>query len=334
MKRTRVSLSDVADWNRLARATWRAARGKRSRPEVGRFLQDAQQQWSQLSEDVRGESYVPGALHRFTIWDPKRRTVSAPPFRDRVLHHSLMECLEPRLEQGLNDDAFACRRGRGTFAAIKQAQRYVQLYPWCLRLDVREFFDSIVHETLLAALDRRFKGPGVQRLVETIIRSHGAAHGRGLPIGTLTSQHFANTYLAPLERWLRNDAGSRGVVRYMDDTVAWFTDKCAARDARDSVGTMLEGTLGLRLRLASVQRSEEGVPLCGFVVCRGRLRLSPRRKRRYRDARRRLEVAFAHGELDALDLQRGYEAVLATTAHADARGWRRAEVRRNPPPRV
>jgi hypothetical protein len=333
MRPTLVPIEDVADLGNLHRAFWRAARGHRHRPEVAAYERALERELAELASALLAERVPLGEFHRFTIHDPKRRTIHAPPFCERVLHHALLGPIEPVLERALVADTFACRAGKGSLAAVHRAQQHLRRFPWYVKVDVRRYFDSIDHDILLALLRRRIRGGAVLRLCARIIGSYHTAPGRGLPIGALPSQHFANLYLGPLDRLLADSPRVEAQVRYMDD-VAWW---CASREAARSTLAEIRAFLGdvLRLQLkdsVQLQPSERGLSLCGFRISRGALRLSGRRRRRYAEARRRWERAFAAGAIDAAGLQRGYAAALAVTAHAAAATWRREQLARVSPP--
>lgn len=237
----------------------------------------------------------------------------------------------PVLDRTLVDDTFACREGKGTLAAVSRAQQHVKRHPWYVKMDVRAYFASIDHAVLRAMLRRKLKDRGVLELCDRIIDSHHASPGRGLPIGALSSQCFANFYLGPLDRLLLEQLRVPGMVRYMDDAIAWCGSRHEANAVLAAVQDLVATALHLELRPAQIQRSARGVSFLGFRVLAGTLRLSRRRRRRYARARQRLEVAHRAGHINALGLQAGYDAALAIIAHADARGFRAAELRLRPP---
>lgn len=332
MNPTLVRIEDVADFGNLSWAFWRAATGHRQRPDVQSFERNLDGELRQLAGEIHGGSVEVGRFHRFVVHDPKRRVIHAPEFRERVLHHALMRQLEPLFERALVDDTFACRRGKGSLAAAWRAQQHVRRFAWFVKTDVRKYFDSVDHELLLAGLRRRVKGSAVLALCERIVRSYATEPGKGLPIGALTSQHFANLYLAPFDRFLLASPQVHAIVRYMDDVVWWCADRDAARATLDETRRFLDLRLRLQLKpSAQIQPSERGVLLCGFRVQRSRLLLSRRRRRRYADARRRLEREWLAGRIDGTELQAGVTAALAITAHADARAWRSGQLARVPP---
>ncbi|MEZ4468395.1 MAG: reverse transcriptase/maturase family protein [bacterium] len=285
-----------------------------------------------LRDEVLDGRAPTGAWTSFQVHDPKPRLIHAPAFRDRVLHHALLGCIGPHLDRGLVDDTFACRLGKGTLAAVRRAQQHVRRFAWYVQVDVRAYFASIRHDVLRAVLDRRLRDAGIRALCARILaHGPGGEAGVGLPIGALTSQYFANLYLDAFDRFLGEGLHVRGLVRYMDDVVWWCDDREAARATRDAAVGFLARERGLTLKPARIGRSAHGLSFLGFQVRPGALRLSRRRRRRYAAARSLAERAWRLGQLDALGLQAAVTAAQAITAHADARGWQREQLKRRPP---
>lgn len=331
-RRSPVDLAAVASLDTLTAAFWQASRGKRLRDDVQRFAADLDANLGRLRDDILLARAPEGGWTSFGIHDPKPRRILAPCFRDRVLHHALVLHLGPVLDRALVDDSFACRAGKGTLAAVHRAQAHLRRFPWFVKADVRAYFASIEHATLRGILRRRFKDPGLLALCDRILDRTPDPPGRGLPIGALTSQHFANTYLDAVDRYLLEGLRVRGLVRYMDDVVWWCDTRAAAYETLAATRDFVARERGLELKPeARIGRSEQGLSFLGFRILPGGLRLSLRRRRRYTAARARWEAAFAAGRLDARGLQAGYASALAITAHADAAAWRRAELGRRPP---
>lgn len=153
-RRSPVSLPDVAAWDNLAAAAWRAARGKQHRPEVRTYLANLDHNLSRLRRQILAAELPEGAMEVFEIHDPKRRTIHAPCFTHRVLHHALMHHLAPVIERSLVADTFACIPGRGTLAAIQRAQAHVRRHAWYAKIDVASYFASIDHLRLQIDLYR------------------------------------------------------------------------------------------------------------------------------------------------------------------------------------
>jgi hypothetical protein len=334
-RRSNVGLDDVASFDTLATAFWRAARHARGRAEVEGFAAQLPDELARLRAGILEQRVPDGPWQEIAIFDPKPRRVLAPCFRDRVLHHAMMIHMGPVLDRALVDDTFACRVGRGVLAAVRRAQAHARVHPWFVKVDMRSYFASIDHEILCGLLHRRFKNPGLLGLCERIVRqapASGTTLGRGLPIGALTSQHFANTYLDALDRFLLERLRVAGMVRYMDDVVWWCRSREHAQETLAAARSFVGDCRGLSIKPdARIGRSVAGVSFLGFRILPHVLRLSCRRRRRHRAARLRWERRFREGGIGADDLQRGYASAHAIVHHAACLRWRTLELQRRPP---
>ena len=330
-RRTAVDLEQVASLDNLALAFHRAARGKRAQAEIRRFALNLPRRLSRLRSDLLDGNALIGGYHSFRIRDPKPRTIHAPRFEERVIHHALIEKMAPGFERALVDDSYACRTGKGTLAAVHRAQHHVRRYPWYVKVDIRRYFASIDHEHLRVMLRRRFKGAQVLGLCDRIVDAFRVEPGKGLPIGALSSQYFANHYLAGLDRYLLETLRVPGMVRYMDDVLWWCHCRQQAHETLDAVQQFVAEQLGLVLRAdGRIQRSSRGVSFLGIGGFAGTLQLSRRRRGRYARSRQRWEQAYLAGVLDSAALQARYASALGITAHADSLGWRKEQLRRHP----
>ncbi len=331
MKRSTVSLADVADWHNLNAAFWQASRGKATRADVAAFRADLDRHLTTLRREILDGTVRLGEMRAFRIHDPKPRLIHAPGFRERVLQHALVAHAGPVLDRALVDDTYACRVGKGALAAVHRCQQQLRRFSWHAKIDIRAYFASIDHAVLVAMLHRKFKDRPLLDLMARIIDAHHDRPGKGLPIGALTSQHFANYYLSGLDRLLLEDCRVGGMVRYMDDVAWWADSREAVRQTLKIAGAFVRQDLLLDVKQpVQIGRSAGGLSFCGFRILPAALLLSRRRKRRYAQCRRKWEHAFQAGEIDAATLQAGYSSALAITAHADAAGWRREQLRRAP----
>ena len=330
-RRTRIELEDIAAWANLEAALWAAARGKRGRSDVAAFLDDAPRQLLRVRDALLGGHLPVGEFRSFAIRDPKPRIIHAAPFVDRVAHHAIVRLLEPRLEQALVPTTYACRPGRGVHAAVLHAQQCTRRAPWYLKLDVEHYFPNLPHEPLLALLARRFKG-SVVALLNRVVRGYEATPGRGLPIGSLTSQHFANQYLGEADRFALAHPACAGHVRYMDDTVLWCANRADARELHRAMDGFVRDELGLSLKPPIIQRSSAGLSLCGLRVYPGIIKLGLRRRRAWRSRRAHWEGRWRRAEIGEGELQRAYASLHSMTLPANARAWRQNELMRRVPP--
>lgn len=324
MKRAGGLFERIVAFDNLLRAVRQAARGKRDRPTVARFIFDLEPELLRLQDELHTGRYRPGAFFTFEIRDPKRRNICAAPFRDRVVHHAICHVLEPFFERRLIFDTYACRPGKGSHAAVARAQHFARRYPYFLKCDVRKYFESVDHGVLNALLARLFKDPPLHDLLGRII-AHAppdAPPGKGLPIGNLTSQHFANLYLGELDHHLKDRLGVGGYLRYMDDLLLFADDKPALHRNLAALRAFLRETLRLELKETATRLAPatEGIPFLGFRVYPGVLRLNPRTLRRFRRRWRGRERAYRAGRLGGDDLARTVASLFAHVAHADT--WR------------
>lgn len=320
MKRSPISLEDIASWETLTSAFGRAALGKRGRGDVEAFRTALGRNLAALRRDLLEESYRPDPMRTFSIRDPKPRMINAPSFRDRLVHHALMAHMGPVLDRSLIFDSYACRTGKGHHRAARRAAEFSRRAAWCMHADIRQYFPSIDHGQVLCLLRRKFRDRRVLGLVERILASH--ASDRGLPIGALTSQNFANDYLGSVDRLVSEHPRACGYVRYMDDMVWWTRSHAECHMILQEVK---EGLQPLKLALKAephARRTATGILFCGFRVMPGKVLLSSRQRRRFGEHLRAAEADHARGALSSDGLQKRMDSALANICHARARTWR------------
>lgn len=255
-----------------------------------------------------------GRCRRFVIHDPKRREITAACFADRVLHHAIMNLAEPRFERMLVESSFACRTGKGVHAAVIAVQNNLRRYPWLVQTDIQSYFPSIDHVILKSLLATRFKGADFLRLLERIIDSSDPSSSAcGLPIGSLTSQHFANAYLDSADRFLLDHPAVCAHVRYMDDIVWWCRSRRDASETLQLLRDFLWQSRKLTLKsTVQIRQSRQGLCFCGFRVRQGIVLPSSRKLSRYRAGLKRIEMARANVAVSEQQSQRAYDNLLST----------------------
>lgn len=168
-------------------------------------------------------------------------------------------------------------------------------------------------------------------LIERIVNGYNVKPGKGLPIGSLTSQHFANYYLSGVDRFIMETMKVRGFARYMDDMIWWCNDKRSATNVLAGVKSFVRDTRMLEIKDAvQINRSDRGVPFCGYRIFPCYTRLSRRRMRRYARRRKYWERMYEKGIISSSCLQQAFAAVKGIVAHADCREWMRSHLQRNP----
>jgi len=221
------------------------------------------------------------------------------------------------------DDSYACRKGKGQLAAVRRGMAFMQRYPWCLKLDIVRYFDSIDHDIVMGQLGRKFKDAPLLALWQRLLDSYETEPGKGLPIGNLTSQYLANMYLSPFDRFA-GGVSQRNYVRYMDDMLV-FGEYEDLKALLASSSSFLKETLALAIKHGgSLHRCERGVDFLGYRLLPGRLLLNHRSKLRFRRKYCRYRQALEAEKLTELEYQERLTALLAFVEQADSRHWRRS----------
>ena len=237
-----------------------------------------------------------------------------------------MNVLDPLFERRQIAHSFACRRGKGTHAAVAHAQRLARRYPYVLKGDVDRYFETIDRQLLQALLRRMLKDPRLLEVLDQIIDSPvaGAAPGRGLPIGNLTSQYFANHFLGQLDHFVQRQLPATAYLRFMDDILVFGRSKPELHRWRAEIRTYLAQALKLEIKesVTFVAPVNEGIPFLGFCVYPGTIRLQARRWRRTCRKIRLRERAFRDGRISADELARSVQSSVAHVGHAASRRLR------------
>ena len=214
MKRAGNLYQKISELSNLQLAFWRAQRGKSGREDVIRFRDNLDEELQQLALEIQNGTVAIGDYHYFTINDPKKRTICAASFRERVLHHAIMAVCDEEFERFQIYDSYASRKGKGVDACFKRTQEFCGKYRWFVKLDIHKFFDSVNHDILLRLLNRRFKDPRLLYLFSSIIDSYETTANCGIPIGNLTSQYFANLYLGQMDPLIKDEWKVPGYAIY------------------------------------------------------------------------------------------------------------------------
>ena len=322
MRRAANLFDRISEFENLRLAFHKAARGRRGQAVVRQFAASLDQRIATMSVAIAEGTFPIGRFQQFLIRDPKERVITAPCFDERVLHHAIMNICEPVMDRWLIDDTFACRTGKGRERAIQRAQYFARNAAWSLKLDVRRFFDSVPHATLMMLLERRFKDRRLLELLTRIITAYRGELGIGLPIGSLTSQHFANFYLGWLDRFVKESLGVREYVRYMDDMILWHDDLGQLRAIQQRCSEFARDRLGLEFKPSDVRRASAGVEFLGCRLWPTHVELNRRSKRRWRRRVKVLARAERLGLISEAELQVRMSALTAFAKGAGVKSWR------------
>lgn len=259
----------VCAFENLLLAYYKARKGKRHRDAVARFELNREAALLSLQTALLNGQYQPGAYRQFRIYDKKARIISAAPFSDRVVHHAIMNVVQPLLEPMLYEHCYACRQGFGVHKAVDQYQFWARRYAYVLKMDVQRYFPSIDQKVLLSQLSRVVDDDRLLEVLGKIVESYPSEQlGKGMAIGNLTSQFFANWYLRDIDK-LIVAAGFKAYLRYVDDLFVFADSKEALWRLKAQMDVALQA-LGLCLHQhkAVVCRTTEKVPVLGYQISR------------------------------------------------------------------
>ncbi|MFN0280003.1 MAG: reverse transcriptase domain-containing protein [Pyrinomonadaceae bacterium] len=335
MKRKGNLWPQVIDENNLFLAAKKAAKGKRFQENILIFNSRLGENIVKLRRELETGSYAPGEYRTFEIFEPKRRMISAAPFRDRVVHHALCNVIQPIFETGFISDSYANRTGYGTHKALKRFTEFARSSKYVLQCDIERYFPSIDHEILKSLIRRKIKCPETLWLIDTIIDNSNEQEPRniyfegdnlftpferrrGLPIGNLTSQFFANVYLNGLDHFVREDLKTGKYVRYVDDFSLFHRDQSVLRDARLKIEDYLAG---FRLRIHKVKsqlfETRKGANFVGFRVLSDTIRVRSDNLRRARWRLRQMRRDYRKGCIDSSKIKERLMSWIAHLEHGD-----------------
>jgi len=343
MKSFRNLYPQIITWYNLHEAWRKARKGKRGKVPAASFEYHLEYNLLALQEELTNKSYQPGAYHSFFIHEPKRRLISAAPFRDRVVHHALCNVIEPIFDRTFVADSYANRAGKGTHRALDRCQQVSRRFRYVLQYDIRQFFPSIDHAILCQQLARKIQDEDVLWLIDQILASgrgvlseqysmvwfpgddlFAVNRPRGLPIGNLTSQFWANCYLNSFDHFIKRELKCKGYVRYVDDFLLFADDK---RTLHAWHAALRDRLAKLRLTIhprAQPRPVSEGIPFLGFVVYPTHRRVKRRKVVHYRRHLREQLRKYADGEIDQQSLQASVQGWINHVRYGDTWGLRKA----------
>jgi len=335
MKRHGNLWTEIIDFENLLTAARQAQRGKRFRENVLEFNYNLERELPKLKTELENKTYQPEAYHTFEIVEPKRRMISAAPYRDRVVHHALCNIIMPIFERTFIADSYANRVGFGTHQALRRFTKFARSSRYILQCDIRKYFPSIDHEILKSLLARKLKCQDTLWLINNIIDHSNEQEPmlvhfpgddlltpmerrRGLPIGNLTSQFFANVYLNGFDHFVKETLHATKYIRYVDDFALFADDWHFLDAAREEIENYL---VELRLNLHPVKSqlfpTHHGANFLGFRILPNCIRVRTENLRRGRRRLRQMQKDYAQGKIDADEISQSIQSWFAHLEHGN-----------------
>ena len=258
-----VGLKNI--WN----AWFAFRRGKKPTPEMEQFSYYLEENLSLLQRELQDGTYHHRGYHTFTVMDNKRRVISVANIRDRVVHRLLYGYLIFIYNDGFYYDVWSCRPHKGLIGAIERVQKFVRESPrvFVWRTDITKFFNNVNRATLVNILKRKISDPKALWLLQEIIDNFDRG-SKGIPIGNLTSQIFANIYLNELDRFVVHTLKPKHYLRYGDDFLVFHANKDVLKSFREKIIAHLKDELDLVINPKHdiIVQAKEGLYFLGVEI--------------------------------------------------------------------
>lgn len=286
-----------------------------------KFTANLEENLIEIQNELMHHTYEVGRYREFFVYEPKQRLIMALPFKDRVIQWATYRVLNPVFENQFYEHSYACRVGKGTHLAAETLQDWLRVVSkkpgkwYYLKMDISKYFYRVDHEVLLNMIGRRIKDPEVMHLLRLIICSEGTKFGlpaasslievdvresgRGMPIGNLTSQLFANIYLNELDNFVKHELRTHYYVRYMDDFILLSDDKKQLHEWKESIMNYLETELGLHTNNKTCVRPISlGVEFVGYNIWNTHMKLRKSTVNRMRKRLKYIQKKYSEHQME------------------------------------
>lgn len=279
-------LGKLCSLENLRLALKKARKGKTKKWYVQEFEANLENELIKLKFELETQTYKPKPLKKFVIRDPKTRVIYASVFRDRVVHHAVCNLIEPIFEKIFIHDTYANRKEKGVHTALKRFDKFKRkvsqngkpvnsardnnmVVGYVLKADVKHYFDNVDHEILLKTLRKKITDEKVLQLIKTILENHDMkVSGKGMPLGNLTSQFFANVYLSELDYFVKHNLKAKYYIRYVDDFIIFHRSRQELVLYKWLINNFLKQRLKLELHpeKSKIIPLHNGVNFLGFRI--------------------------------------------------------------------
>lgn len=315
MKRAANLFDSICCIQNLHEAYYKASKKKRLKKDFLLFRTSYESNLELLRKELIGNTYLHGGYRQFEIFEPKSRIISVSDFRDRIVHHAVINILEPVFERQFVYQTYACRKNKGTHKAALYALKKTKNNKFFLKLDIKKYFDSINHIVLKCKLSNIIKDERCLNLLFLIIDSYcisvNSKDKAGLPIGNLTSQFFANFYLSSLDHFILEKLKVSGFVRYMDDIVIFDNSKNKLKTVYTEMEKYCKEILFLTFNPVILDKTVNCVPFLGWKLSPSGIGLLNKTKSRMKQKIRTIQNELEKGMVSR---EKALERIIAVFA--------------------
>lgn len=317
MKRLNHLYPKIIAFDNLLLAYQKAKRGKNNRTDVAQFSLSLEKNLFLIQHDLNNQCYQFGEYRLFTIYERKPRQIVAAPFRDRVVHHAIMNVLTPLLDNRFIFASYACRKNKGVHKAVDRYQLWARKHRYVLKLDISQYFASIDHNVLRQILRKHLKDELLLRLLDNLITTapkNSTDIGKSIPIGNLTSQFFANLYLNDFDHFIKEQLKIKSYLRYVDDLFLLHNRKQVLWQTKQAIDDYL-ASLMLLIHPKKVQLRQvtEGLDVLGYRVYPFKRQLRNDNGFRFWRKLRKFAKKYQYGKIMLSDIR---PSVMAWIGHA------------------
>ena len=249
-------------------------KGKRNKLDVQKFEYNLEDNVFQLHQKLKTKTYKHSTYKSFYIQDPKLRRIHKACVKDRVLHHAVFRILYPIFDFTFISDSYSCRIKKGTHRAVNRLQKFARKVSenntrdcYILKCDIKKFFDSIDHNILISLIQKKIKDNETIWLIKEIIKSFSTSLNKGLPLGNITSQLFANIYLNELDQFIKHKLKIKYYIRYCDDFVIINENREYLERITPQISLFLNKVLKLSLHYDKIiiRKYHRGIDFLGYI---------------------------------------------------------------------
>lgn len=328
-----ITYKELCSNKNLDLAFRKARRGKTLKPYVIEFEDNLKENLQQLRNELVMLTYKPRPLTTFILRDPKTRRISKADFRDRIIHHAICNIIEATFDKTFIHDSYANRIGKGGLNAIKRFEEFIRKKSnnhsktcYILKADIKHYFENVNHEKLINLLKKKIIDKQIIQIIRIILENHESKkEGKGMPLGNLTSQFFANLYLNELDQYIKHELKAKYYIRYVDDFAIINQDKDLLETYKKKINEFLKTNLLLELHPEKTRiiNYKKGTPFLGFKIFPKHKTLQSKNIRKFKNKLRKTKEDYEKGIIDREKAIEVFEGHLAYASNANTYKYRK-----------
>ncbi len=306
----------IYDLENVYKASKKAMKGKKSKPHIAKWWLNEDSNVLDIYNELKNKTYNFGKYTEFIINDRVQRKISAAPFKDRVTHHAITNILEPIFEKSFIYDSYSNRKNKGVSNALKRAKYFANKFDYVLKLDIKKYFPSIIHDILIKQIAKKVEDKDTLELCKNLINNSNEQEEiinyikgdnlftpiqikKGLPLGNQTSQFFGNIYLNEFDHFVKEKLKIKGYIRYVDDMIFFHNDKSFLENSISKIQKFLD-KYRLKIHPLKIKHldTKDGFEFLGHKVYKTHFRVTNRGIKRARKNLKKIRYEYMYEKID------------------------------------